>query len=356
MAWQGIEGHDHVVQRFRGRLQSGKLASTFLFVGPAGIGKRSFAQQLARCLHCESHQDEELKACGECAGCRQVDAGSHPDIITVGRTEGSAVIKIESLIGDMDHRMREGFCYDMSLKPMYGRWRIGIVDDAGCLCNQAARANQFAAANSLLKMLEEPPACGLIILIAESEQQLLPTIRSRCQVVRFGALETDVVTRILLEKQLVDDPQRARLLGECGQGSVSRALEMNRDDLLEFRSDLFKLLGGSQVPLADKIELVVSYVEHGESKEAVIRRGRTREAIQLVIEFYQQLMRRQVGIDVQGDSLLKDVVEQLVQQGAPPPESLADQLDACLAAEEDILRNVNVSNLIPAWLAQLHSQ
>ena len=60
MAWQGIEGHDHVVQRFRGRLQSGKLASTFLFVGPAGIGKRSFAQQLARCLHCESNQDEEL--------------------------------------------------------------------------------------------------------------------------------------------------------------------------------------------------------------------------------------------------------------------------------------------------------
>lgn len=355
MSWCGIEGHDRVVERFRGWLRSGKLPTTFLFVGPWGSGKRSFAQQLARCLHCDSHADEELESCGECAACRQVDAGSHPDIVEVALPKGKAVIPIESLIGDREHRMREGFCYELSLKPMYGRWRIGILDDADTLCSQAARSNHFAAANSLLKMLEEPPPQALVILIAESEQQLLPTIRSRSQVIRFQPLTTELVTRILLEKQLVEDPQRATLLGECSQGSVARAVEMNRDDFIEFRKILFKSLADSQSQLAEKIELVSNYVDSGESREASVRRVRTREAIRLVLDFYQQLMRRQLGIEVQGDALLRDVVEQRVMQGVPDAEELTNRLDICLAAETDILRNLNVGNIIPAWLAELHS-
>ncbi|MFP6752194.1 MAG: AAA family ATPase [Pirellulaceae bacterium] len=355
MSWCGIEGHDRVVERFRGWLRSGKLPSTFIFVGPRGSGKRSFAKQLARCLHCESHADEELQSCGECSACRQVDAESHPDIVEVALTEGKAVIPLEKIIGEIKHRMREGFCYELSLKPMYGRWRIGILDDADALCNQAARSSQFAAANSLLKMLEEPPPQALIILVAESEQQLLPTIRSRSQVIRFQPLETDVVTRILLEKQLVEDPQRALLLSECSHGSVSRAVEMDRDDFIEFRSRLFQSLADSQAQLAEKIELVSNYVDAGGSKEAVIRRGRTREAIRLALDFYQQLMRHELGIEVQGDSLLRDIVQKRVEQGAPAAEELTNRLDICLAAETDILRNLNVGNIIPAWLAELHS-
>ena len=354
MSWQGIEGHDKGVERFRGWLRSGKLPTTFLFVGPWGSGKRSFAQQLARCLHCENHDDEELVACGECAACRQVDAGSHPDIVEVALPDGKAIIPLDDLIGEREHRMREGFCYELSLKPMYGRWRIGILDDADTLCNQASTSTQFAAANSLLKMLEEPPPQALIILVVENEQQLLATIRSRSQVIRFQPLETEVVTRILLDKQLLVDPQRAAVLGECSQGSVTRALEMNHDDFIEFRKSLFESLENGQSQLADRIELVNNYVDSGESKEPVVRRRRTREAIRLALDFYQQLMRRQVGVDVQGDLLLRDVVEQRVQMGVPSAEELANRLDICLAAEIDILRNMNVANIIPSWLEELH--
>ena len=106
--------------------------------------------------------------------------------------------------------------------------------------------------------------------------------------------------------------------------------------------------------LLDKIELVSTYVESGESKETVIRRKRTRDAIRLTLDFYQQLMRRQVGVELQGDALLREVVERRVQQGAPAAEELASRLDICLAAEVDILRNMNVANIIPCWLEALH--
>lgn len=85
-----------------------------------------------------------------------------------------------------------------------------------------------------------------------------------------------------------------------------------------------------------------------------MRRRRTRDAIRLTLDFYLQLMRRQVGVELQGDALLREVVERRAQQGAPAAEELASRLDICLAAEVDILRNMNVANIIPCWLEALH--
>ena len=108
MAWQGIHGHDDVVQRFRQILAGGRLASSFLFIGPAGIGKRTFAQKLAQALLCETNSEERLNPCGTCPACQQVAATSHPDLEVVAKPKGKSFIPIELLIGDREHRMREG--------------------------------------------------------------------------------------------------------------------------------------------------------------------------------------------------------------------------------------------------------
>src|SRR5690606_13925595 len=86
--WQGIRGHDEVVERFRLTLEAGRLASTYLFVGPSGIGKRSFALKLAQALLCQRTPDERLEPCGACESCRLLLAGNHPDVIAVGKPAG----------------------------------------------------------------------------------------------------------------------------------------------------------------------------------------------------------------------------------------------------------------------------
>lgn len=205
MAWSEIKGHDEIVERFRRAIARNRLASTFLFVGPTGIGKMMFARELAKALLCEHHRETELLACDACPACQQVAADSHPDLDIVSKPDDKSVIPVDLLIGDADHRRREGLCHNLALKPFRGGRRIAIIDDADCLNQEGA--------NCLLKTLEEPPARSVIILISASEQKQLPTIRSRCQVVRFRPLANDVIATLLMagEEEVVS-PEDARRL------------------------------------------------------------------------------------------------------------------------------------------------
>src|SRR5256885_174218 len=201
MSWQSIRGHDRVVEKFRRALAKGRLASTFLFVGPPGIGKRTFALKLAQGLLCERVPEVRLEPCGECSSCHQVASLNHPDVETVVKPADKAFIPVELLIGDLEHRMPAGLCYSIALKPSSGRRKVAIIDDADYLNKEGA--------NCLLKTLEEPPPSSVLILIGTSEQRQLPTIRSRCQIVRFQSLAESDVAALLIEQRLCDDPEMA---------------------------------------------------------------------------------------------------------------------------------------------------
>ena len=149
MAWQGIEGHDDVAEKFRTLLSQGRLASTFLFVGPAGIGKRTFALGWrSRCSVRPDPFPHSIPA-AQCAGCQQVLAGTHPDLLRIAQPADKSFIPVELFIGSKEKRMQEGLCHDISLKPFMGGRRVAIIDDADYLNEEGA--------NSLLKTLEEPP-------------------------------------------------------------------------------------------------------------------------------------------------------------------------------------------------------
>ena len=81
--WQSIQGHDAVVEQFRGTLVAGRLATTYLFVGPEGIGKRAFALQLAKALLCTASDSTQLEPCGRCESCVLAAAGNHPDVMSL---------------------------------------------------------------------------------------------------------------------------------------------------------------------------------------------------------------------------------------------------------------------------------
>jgi len=212
MAWHGIYGHDDVVERFRLALGRGRLASSFLFVGLEGIGKRSFALKLAQALLCRTRPEQAMDPCGECPACVQVAAATHPDLELVAKPKDKSFLPLELLIGDKEHRMRRGLCHGIALKPFMGGRKIAIIDDADYLNEEGA--------NSLLKTLEEPPPRSVLILIGTSPAKQLPTIRSRCQLIRFRPLDAQIVTRLLVEHGSVETEAEARRLSSHCGGSL----------------------------------------------------------------------------------------------------------------------------------------
>src|SRR5689334_22863386 len=215
--WHGILGHDDVVERFRRTLKAGRLASTYVFVGPPGVGKRRFALELGRLLLCTEVAEEVLESCGNCESCRMFMAGNHPDLEVIGLPPDKSTLPIELFIGDREHRNQEGLCHRIGLRPFFGRRKIAIIDDADHF--------GIASANCLLKTLEEPPPSALLILIGTSPSRQLPTIRSRSQVVRFRRLDLETVKQVLLETDAITDPSLAARAAELSEGSVERAVD-----------------------------------------------------------------------------------------------------------------------------------
>jgi DNA polymerase-3 subunit delta' len=344
MSWHGIHGHDEVVEQFRRALARRRLASSFLFAGPAGIGKRSFAVKLGQAMLCSARPEEALDPCGECPPCVQVAAGSHPDLDVVAKPKDKSFIPLELLIGDKEHRGREGLCHRIALKPYMGGRKIAMIDDADHLNQEGA--------NCLLKTLEEPPPRSVLILIGTSPAKQLPTIRSRCQLIRFRPLEADVVAELLIARELVPDAAEARRLAQYCEGSLQRALELADPELWAFRSRLHKHLAEpvlQSVPLSRTVSAFVDEV----GKEAPARRGRFRQVVGFAVEFYRHLLHAQSGAPLADDDELSRRVHQAIQRQPGDTATTAARLDRCLEAAEQIDRNANQTTLIETWLDDL---
>ena len=344
MTWQDIQGHDRVVEQFRRALRNGRLASSFLFVGPPGIGKCRFALKLAQALLCETAAEERMEPCGTCPACQQVAAQTHPDLEVVSKPRDRSFFPIELFIGDRAHRMREGLCHNIGLKPFRGGRKIAVIDDADFLNQEGA--------NCLLKTLEEPPPKSTIILIGSSEQKQLPTIRSRCQIVRFQPLSQEIVAELLVRHQLVGDRQQAARLAALSGGSLETALQLADEHLGEMRE---MLLSELSKPNWDAVALskVVGQCVEDAGKEAPLRRNRLNQLIGFAAEFYRQLMRSFSGLAAEGDEPLGHAVAAAGNVWIGDQQAAAACLQRCLEAQAHVLANVGPANLIDCWLDDL---
>jgi len=340
--WQGILGHDNVADRFRAMIRRNRLASTYLFAGLAGIGKRRFAQALAKALLCQEAGADPLEPCGRCESCRLFDAGNHPDLEVVGLPKDKSTLPLDLFIGGKNNRNQEGLCHRIALRPFLGGRKVAIIDDA----------DQFSqeSANCLLKTLEEPPPRSLLILIGTSPTKQLPTIRSRSQLVRFQPLSPETVAEILLDTAIVADRDQAARLASYSDGSLERARHLADPALWQFRAQLLDDLSADQtdpVRLAKAIQTFVETV----GKEPSRRRDRLRTTVTFAEEFYRGLMWTAVGGDVGGDELLQRTLASSRQ--FLPPDRSADSLDACVRAIEHIDRNANLGLIIQRWCEEI---
>lgn len=330
MSWNGVLGHDEVAARFVRAVERNRLASTFLFVGPEGVGKRTFALALAQALLCDRVAKEQptqitLSACGECPQCKQALAGTHPDILQVGKPADKADIPLALLIGEKEHRMRAGLCYEISLRPFAGRRKIALIDDADYLNTEGA--------NALLKTLEEPPDDSLLILIGTAEQRQLPTIRSRCQVVRFRPLPEEVVAELLSRHADDADPADRQRAAQLAEGSLARARIWLDPQVAEFRTGLTEVLAQGDFDAPALAKQVAAFVDAG-GKESSAKRARLRTAIGLAERFFRELLRDP-------------------QMAENARRTAAECLDLCLTATSHVDANAHPSTLIEWWLDEL---
>jgi hypothetical protein len=231
----------------------GRPPHAVMFVGPGSVGKTTLALDLAAGLLC-GDPDPGARPCRVCRGCRQVASGNHPDLhrlapdgpggqVRIGKSTDPEPGTVRHLIGEL------------TLLPVEGGARVAIVE-------QAHRLNDDAQ-NALLKMLEEPPAGVTIVLCADDEECLLPTVRSRCVRVRLGAVGGREIERWLGELGLADAPRAARL-SRLADGRPGLALAYARSaDAERLRGEVARgvvdmLAEGRQARLATVRELMKS--------------------------------------------------------------------------------------------------
>jgi DNA polymerase III subunit delta' len=214
-----IVGHRRASSLLARAIARDTLPPALLFAGPAGIGKRRTALALAQAINClnpRSSERLERDACGECAACRRIERGVHPDVVTVVPRE-SGSIRIEDVRGVIDGA---GF------RPFEARRRIVIVDQAEAMTTDAQDA--------FLKTLEEPPSASVFVLVSSMPDALLPTVRSRCSRLRFGPLApADVAGALIAQHGYAEKEARAAAAG--AEGSIGLALAQRSVDLAAAR-------------------------------------------------------------------------------------------------------------------------
>jgi DNA polymerase-3 subunit delta' len=345
--WHGILGHDDVAEHFRATLRRGRLASTYLFVGPSGIGKRRFATALAKALLCQKVDEAapepyDLEPCSRCESCRLFAAGSHPDLDVVRLPKDKSTLPLELFIGDKEHRNQDGLCHRIALRPFLGGRKVAIIDDADRFSQESA--------NCLLKTLEEPPPRSLVILIGTSPSRQLPTIRSRSQIVRFQPLAPELVAQILIDSGAVTDREQAARLAVYSEGSVERAIAIADPALWQFRAQLLHDLASAEPHPVRLAKAIQAFVDDA-GKEAAERRDRLRTLVSFAEEFYRGLMRSGLSSNAGGDELLEASVAKAASRFTT--DRTIDALESCHSVLEQVDRNANLGLVIQRWCENL---
>jgi len=269
-------GHEWAVDMLHQQVAHGEARHAYLFCGPPGLGRRTLALRLAQALNCTKTSAPGIP-CGVCRDCKQIEEMRHPDMNVIqavdedGASKENGTLKVDQV---------RAVQHSLSLRPYQAKYRVALF-----LRFQEANDN---AANALLKTLEEAPAHAILLLTADTPEQLLPTIISRCEVLRLRALPISAIESDLLDRGV--DEERARLLAHISGGRPGYARRLVDDmTLLEKReerlNDLQTLL---PAPRVEKF----SYAEKLAKDKEVMR-----QTIVIWLSYWRDVMLRVAGAE-----------------------------------------------------------
>jgi len=307
MAWSSILDQDRVVETLRRALSQDRVAHAYLFHGPEGVGKRAVAVEMARALQCTEQTDE---ACGECQACRKTGRMVHPDVHVhlphpwseeADRDEEDIGKRIQRL-GDNPYaavdfvrrpslsdptetsnkqvlyrieQVRQDLIKPMSLARGEGQYKVNILMDVEKMREEAA--------NAFLKLLEEPPPQTIFLLTTSRPEQLLPTILSRCQRLRFDPLLPESIESALVERNEMA-PDEAAMLSRMADGSYSHALDLARNEALMTSRE--RVLDYFRAAYTQKVESLTSCVQNLSNQG----REQVKIVLQLMLRWVRDLL------------------------------------------------------------------
>lgn len=214
-----IIGQDRVKEFLKGSIEKAKVSHSYIFSGPQGTQKEEMAKSLAEILFCEG----KIKPCEKCVPCNKLKENNHPDFIEI--FPDGAHVKIKQI-----RRLRK----DITIKPYESSHKVYLIYGADTMRSEAQ--------NALLKTLEEPPSYGIIILLAENIQNLLPTIISRSQNLKFNPVDVKSIEKHLVEKEGIEE-NRAKEIAIASNGRIKIALDLlKQEDLFQEKQELIKYL------------------------------------------------------------------------------------------------------------------
>ena len=240
MAFREVVGHRRLVSLLSRAIRRQSLTPSLILSGPDGVGKRLTAVSIAQELNCLAIDDNG--ACGQCAVCRRIARGAHPDVMTIEPDEMGS-IKIEPVRAAIDRAV---------FRPFEGRRRVTIIEQADALV--------IAAQNALLKTLEEPLPASVFVLVTSRPDVLLPTVRSRCAHLRFGRLQVAEVAEVL-ERSEGYSHADARTAAAASDGSVRRALDLEAVAFADARADAEDLLQAAGRDVRTRLEQAKSLLK-----------------------------------------------------------------------------------------------
>lgn len=320
-----ITGHEWAVDMLQKHIIHGTTRHAYLFSGPPGLGRRTLAWRFAQALNCPTPSAPGLP-CGECRDCKQIEALKHADLSVIAAETEGGTLKVDQI-----REVRK----TLTLKPYMSKYRVALF-----LRFHEANDN---AANALLKTLEEAPSYAVLILTADNPEQLLPTIISRCEVLRLRPLRVDEVQAALEERGF--EQRHSKLIAHISGGRMGYALRLMEDAaLLEKREERLNELMG--LLSASRVEKFKYADQLAKDKDGM------RQAILFWLSYWRDILLR----TAQAESPLTNVDRNL------EIEDLAAQLDLSTARRtvqgleatlEKMDRNVNTRMLAEVLLLDL---
>ncbi|GAB6099722.1 DNA polymerase III subunit delta' C-terminal domain-containing protein [Halanaerocella petrolearia] len=260
MSFNKVLGQELAVSILQNSLRQDRLSHAYLFTGVEGVGKDIAAFEFAKAVNCRSKVDD---ACDNCISCRKVTSGNHPDIKKL-QPDGSS-IKIDQM---------RAFQQEILYKPYESKKKIYVIHQAEKMTSEAA--------NSLLKTLEEPPKHGIIILLTNNIDQLLPTVISRCQLVRFNRISSQLIREKLgFDYELTEE--REQLITSLAAGRLKKAINLVEDEeQLEQRNEIMELI----VSFSDLDQLQIFSIV----KELLSYKESIDQVLNFILSWYRDLL------------------------------------------------------------------